>query len=162
MGFPERMRRLPPSGAPGERCGTRGGYHLAPMEPISLVLLGGAVVVVLLALYLFRKWRALPGDHVFVASRWSAGNRLLPTQVAVTPTSVIHYTPHWIGRHEHSINIAHVASVRIDTKLLFSDVFVERTGGQSAIHCRGHRKAHAVEMKGLIEQFQTDYYKSAA
>ena len=53
------------------------------------------------------------------------GNRLFPTQVAITPTSVVHYTPHWIGRHEHSINIAHVASVRIDTKLLFADVFIE-------------------------------------
>ena len=130
------------------------------MEPISLVLLGGAVVVVLLAVHLFRKSRALPGDHVFVASRWSAGNRLLPTQVAVTPTSVIHYTPHWIGRHEHSINIAHVASVRIDTKLLFADVFIETTGGQSAIQCRGHHKRDALEIKRLIEQFQTAYYRS--
>ena len=130
------------------------------MEPISLVLLGGAVVVVLLAVHLFRKSSALPGDHVFVASRWSAGNRLLPTQVAVTPTSVIHYTPHWIGRHEHSINIAHVASVRIDTKLLFADVFIETTGGQSAIQCRGHHKRDALEIKRLIEQFQTAYYRS--
>ena len=129
------------------------------MEPISLVLLGTAVVVVLLAVHLFRKSRALPGDHVFVASRWSAGNRLLPTQVAVTPTSVIHYTPHWIGRHEHSINIAHVASVRIDTKLLFADVFIETTGGQSAIQCRGHHKRDALEIKRLIEQFQTAYYR---
>jgi hypothetical protein len=130
------------------------------MEPISLVLLGGAVVVALLALHLFRKSRPLPGDHVFVASRWSGGNRLFPTQVAVTPTSVIHYTPHWIGRHEHSINIAHVASVRIDTKLLFADVFIETTGGQSAIQCRGHHKHDAVEIKRLIEQFQTAYYRS--
>ena len=131
------------------------------MEPISLVLLGGAVVVVLLAVHLFRKSRALPGDHVFVASRWSAGNRLLPTQVAVTPTSVIHYTPHWIGRHEHSINIAHVASVRIDTKLLFADVFIETTGGQSAIQCRGHHKGDALEIKRLIEEFQTAYYRTS-
>jgi hypothetical protein len=86
---------------------------------------------------------------------------VFPTQVLISPTTVAHYTPHWIGRHEHSINIAHVASVRIDTKLMFSDVFVETTGGQSAIHCRGHRKADALEMKRLIEQFQTDYYKSA-
>jgi hypothetical protein len=130
------------------------------MEPIAWALLGVAVVVILVAVHLSRKSRPLPGEHVFVASRWSSGNRLFPTQVAVTPTAVIHYTPHWIGRHEHSINIAHVASVRIDTKLMFSDVFVETTGGQSAIHCRGHRKADAVEMKRLIEQYQTDYYKS--
>jgi len=131
------------------------------MEPISLALLGVAVVVILVAVHLSRKSRPLPGEHVFVASRWSSGNRLFPTQVAVTPTAVIHYTPHWIGRHEHSINIAHVASVRIDTKLLFADVFIETTGGQSAIQCRGHHKGDALEIKRLIEQFQTAYYRTA-
>jgi hypothetical protein len=130
------------------------------MELISLAVLGLAVVVVLVAVHLYRKSRPLPGEHVFVASRWSPGNRLFPTQVAITPTSVIHYTPHWIGRHEHSINIAHVASVRIDTKLLFADVFIETTGGQSAIHCRGHHKGDALEVKRLIEQFQTAYYRN--
>jgi hypothetical protein len=131
------------------------------MEPISLALGGVAVVVVLLlVVHLYRKSRPLPGDHVFVASRLSEGNRLFPTQVAITPTSVVHYTPHWIGRHEHSINIAHVASVRIDTRLIFADVFIETTGGQSAIHCRGHRKGDAVEMKHLIEEFQTAYYRA--
>ena len=130
------------------------------MEPISAALLGLAAVFVLVAVHLYRKSRALPGEHVFVASRWSPGNRLFPTQVAITPTAVIHYTPHWIGRHEHSINIAHVASVRIDTKLLFADVFIETTGGQSAIQCRGHHKGDAIEIKRLIEQFQTAYYRS--
>jgi hypothetical protein len=134
---------------------------LRPMEPISLALGGVALVVLALAVYLYRKSRPLPGQHVFVASRLSAGNRLFPTQVALSPTSVVHYTPHWIGRHEHSINIAHVASVRIDTKLIFADVFIETTGGQSAIHCRGHRKGDAVEIKHLIEEFQTAYYRSS-
>ena len=69
------------------------------MEPISWALLGVAVVVILVAVHLSRKSRPLPGEHVFVASRWSSGNRLFPTQVAVTPTAVIHYTPHWIVRH---------------------------------------------------------------
>ena len=130
------------------------------MEPISLALGGVAIVLVLFAVHLYRKSRPLPGEHVFVASRLSAGNRVFPTQVAITPTSVVHYTPHWIGRHEHSINIAHVASVRIDTKLIFADVFIETTGGQSAIHCRGHRKGDAVEIKHLIEEFQTAYYRA--
>jgi hypothetical protein len=130
------------------------------MELIAPALLGLAGVVVLVAVHVYRKSRPRPGEHVFVASRWSPGNRLFPTQVAVTPTSVIHYTPHWVGRHEHSINIAHVASVRIDTKLLFADVFIETTGGQSAIQCRGHHKGDALKIKQLIEQFQTAYYRT--
>ena len=130
------------------------------MELLTIALVVVLLIVALAGMHLYRKSRALPGAHVFIASRLTRGNRVFPTQVQISPTTVVHYTPHWIGRHEHSINIAHVASVRIDTKLMFSDVFVETTGGQSAIHCRGHRKADALEMKRLIEQFQTDYYKS--
>ena len=47
-----------------------------------------AIVVIVLALLVFviwRKGRKLPGDHVFRASRLSQGNRLIPTQVAITP-----------------------------------------------------------------------------
>jgi hypothetical protein len=131
------------------------------MELVTIALVVVLLVVALAGWHLYRKSRPLPGAHVFVASRLTSGNRIFPTQVQISPTTVVHYTPHWVGRHEHSINMAHVASVRIDTKLLFSDVFVETTGGQSAIHCRGHRKADAVEMKRLIEQFQTEYYKTA-
>lgn len=106
------------------------------------------------------KGRKIPGDHVFRASRLSPGNRLLPTQVAIGPNSVVHYQPQWFGRLEHSIHMAHVASVRIDTNLLFSDVFIETTGGASPIQCRGHLKNDALEMKRIIERYQSEYYKS--
>jgi hypothetical protein len=98
-----------------------------------------------------------PGD-VFRASRLSTGNHLFPTQVLISPNSVIHYTPQWFGRLEHSIHMAHVASVRIDTKMLFSDVYVETTGGASPIKCHGHKKADAVRIQQLIEKYQTEYY----
>ena len=108
------------------------------------------------------KSRRISGDHVFVASRLSRGNRLFPTQVKITPTSVVHFTPQWFGQLEQSINIAHVASVKVDTDLLFAHVCIETTGGHNAIHCRGHRKGDAMEMKQLIERFQTEYYKTAS
>ena len=37
-----------------------------------------------------------------------------------------------VGRREHSIHIAHVASVGIDTNLLFSDVLIETSGRRRA------------------------------
>ena len=77
----------------------------------------------------------------------------------ITPQAVVHYTPQWIGRLEHSIHMAHVASVSIDTNLMFSDVYIETTGGTTPIHCKGHRKGDALEMKRLIEQYQTTYYQ---
>ncbi len=122
-----------------------------------------AVVVVALSAFvwlLYRKGRRIPGEYVFRASRLSPGNRLLPTQVAINTKSVVHYQPQWIGRLEHSIHIAHVASVTIDTNLLFSDVYIETSGGAAPIHCRGHRKRDAERMKHLIEQFQSAYYQS--
>ena len=82
----------------------------------------------------------ISGDHVFLASRLSRGNRLFPIQVKITPTSVVHYTPQWFGQLEQTINIAHVASVKVDTDMLFAHVCIETTGGHNAIHCRGHHK----------------------
>ena len=61
----------------------------------------------------------------------------------------MHYTPELFGRLEHSMHMAHVASVRIDTNLMFSDVYIETTGGANPIRCHGHRKADAVRMKQL-------------
>ena len=108
------------------------------------------------------KGRRLPGAHVFRASRLSRGNLWFPTQVAVTPTSVVHYTPELFGAREQSMHIAHVASVLIDRNLFFSDVLIESSGGTSPVRCHGHRKADAVEMKRLIEQYQSDYYRGQA
>ena len=99
-----------------------------------------------------------PGD-VFRASRMARGNRLFPTQVLISPGSVVRYTPQWVGKVEHSIHIAHISSVSIDTDLLFSHVLIETTGGASPIRCHGHRKGDAVRMKTLIEQYQTQYYR---
>lgn len=128
----------------------------------QVLLAAGAAVVlvlVLVARYVVRKGRPFAAGEVFRASRLSRGNRLFPTQVLITPTSVVHFTPQRIGKLEHSIHMAHVASVRIDTNLLFSDVFVETSGGVSPVACHGHSKKDAVRMKTLIEQYQTSYYK---
>jgi len=96
---------------------------------------------------------------VFRASRWSRGNHLFPTQVAITPSNVVHYTPQWFGRREHSIHMAHVASVEIDTNLFFSNVVIETSGGSDPVRCHGHRKRDAIEMKRLISEFQSAYYR---
>jgi hypothetical protein len=127
-----------------------------------MVAVGVLVMVAFaLGLVLWAKGRPFAAGEVFRASRLSKGNRLLPTQVLVSPTSVIHHTPQWFGKYEHSIHMAHVASVGIDTHVIFSNVLIETTGGTSPIQCRGHYKSHAVRMKQLIEQHQTAYFKKA-
>jgi hypothetical protein len=120
-------------------------------NPLLIWLVGGAVAgLALLATWVVMRGRPIPGEHVFRASRWSRGNHLFPTQVAITPSSVVHYTPQWFGRREHSIHMAHVASVEVDTNLFFSNVVIETSGGSDPVRCHGHRKRDAVEMKRLI------------
>jgi hypothetical protein len=41
-------------------------------------------------------------------------------------------------------------------------VFIETTGGRNPIVCHGHTKGDAVEMKRVIEQFQSERYKMPA
>ena len=125
----------------------------------ALVIAAAAGVVVLL---FWHKGRRIEGPHVFRASRLSRGNLLFPTQVSVTPTAVVHFTPEIVGGREHSMHISHVASVLIDRNLFFSDVLIESSGGTSPVRCHGHRKADAVEMKRLIEHYQSEYYRGRA
>ena len=131
---------------------------------VLLVAAGGALFVLLLvAFWIYRKGRPFAAaGEVFRASRLSKGNRIFPTQVLITPTSVVQHTPQWIGKLEETIHLAHVASVRVDTHLLFSDVFIETSGGVNPVKCYGHRKKDAVRMKALIEQYQSAYYRGPA
>ncbi len=131
------------------------------MSGTAAVWIGAALTIAILVLLFFwSRGRQMPGPHVFRASRMSRGNLLFPTQVAVTETSVVHYTPEWVGGREQSMHLAHVASVAIDRNLFFADVMIESSGGASPVRCHGHRKADAIEMKRLIEEFQSRHYHS--
>ena len=135
---------------------TQSNWEVAGWSALGFVI--GTVLVFGWAVW--RKGRPFAQGEVFRASRLSVGNRLLPNQVLISPTNVVHYTPQWFGKYEHSIHLAHVASVGIDTHIIFSDVLIETTGGASPIHCRGHYKGDAVKMKALIERYQTAYFVS--
>ena len=119
-----------------------------------------ATVALLLVWIIWRKGRPFSAGHVFHASRLSSGNHLFPTQVLISPTSVVQYKPRWVGRQEETIHLAHVASVKIDTGLLLSNVEIETSGGSDSIRCHGHRKADAARMKALIEEYQSEYYRN--
>jgi hypothetical protein len=123
-----------------------------------LLAAGLTVMLAILILWVGRKGRLQPGAHVFKASRLSHGNRLFPAQVAVTSTSLTLYRPQWIGKFEESIHMAHIASIKIDTHVLFADVTIETSGGQDPVICHGHLKSDAVEMKRVIEEFQSALY----
>jgi len=117
-------------------------------------------ILVLLAWIVVVKGRPFMSGDVFRASRWTSGNRLFPTQVAVTSESIVQYKPSWIGHREEVIHIAHVASVKITAGALLSDIEIETSGGSDPILCHGHRKSDAMKIKSLVEQYQGVYYRN--
>lgn len=134
---------------------------LTDTNPLLMWLIGGAIAVLaVLTAWVVARGRPIAGEHVFRASRLSRGNHLFPTQVALSPSNVVHYTPQWFGRREQSIHMAHVASVEIDTNLFFSNIVIETSGGSDPVRCHGHRKRDAIEMKQLINQYQSEYYRN--
>ena len=128
------------------------------MEPISLSILIIAVVVGIGILV----WGVNHGRNrpftkdvpVMRASRWTKGNRIWPTQVAVFPNRVVRYTPQLFGHFEQTIGIDQVASVSVDSGLLFGDVIIETTGGSQPIRCHGHYKRDAEEIRRQITAAQ--------
>jgi hypothetical protein len=125
-------------------------YALVPVAVAAIVLW-----------IVWRKGRPFAAGSVFRASRLSRDNHLFPTQVLITSSTVVQHKPRWIGHLEESVNLAHVASVRIETHLFLSDLYIETSGGSDPIRCHGHRKADAVAMKALIERYQTNLYRTA-
>lgn len=99
--------------------------------------------------------------HVFKASRWTKGNRLFRTVIEVTENAVVRRQRHWFTRNEMSIHLQNVASVRIDTGLVWSDILIESTGGTDSISSHGHTKQDALRIKELIEEAQNRIHPDA-
>ena len=125
-------------------------------------LAAAGAVAAILFIWIWIKGRPFAAGDVFRASRISSGNHLFPTQVLITPTAVVQYTPRWFGKREETIHMAHIASVKIETGMILSDVFIETSGGTDPIACHGHRKGDAGRMKDLIERYQTNYYRGGS
>lgn len=92
--------------------------------------------------------------YIFKASRWTSGNFWFPLRIEVTPQRVSRIKPRLIGSTEESISIGQVASVAIQTGLIWATVKIDSTGGTDPIVSHGHRKGDAVQIRNLIEQFQ--------
>ena len=92
--------------------------------------------------------------HVFTASRWTAGNHIFPVRIEINQNRVTRIKPKLFGSDEESIAIPKVASVNIQTGLLWSDIRIDSAGGTNPILSHGHRKDDARAIRNLIEQIQ--------
>jgi len=93
-------------------------------------------------------------DETFTASRWTRGNLWFPTRIVVSALRVSRVKKRLVGSNEESISILQVASVKISTRMFWSDILIESTGGTDPISSHGHRKADALRIRDLIEGFQ--------
>ncbi len=91
---------------------------------------------------------------VFKASRWTAGNFIFPVRIEITPERVTRIKPRLLGSDEESIPMSKVASVRISTGLIWSDIRIDSSGGTNPILSHGHAKDDARRIRDLIEKFQ--------
>ena len=126
------------------------------MDPITISI--AAVAGIVVVIFFTNRVRSRLFTHevpVFRASRWTQGNRIWPTQVAVFSNRVVRFTPRLVGHFEETIAIDQVASVSVDAGLLFGDVIIETTGGSQPIRCHGHRRRDAEEIRRRITEAQT-------
>jgi hypothetical protein len=93
-------------------------------------------------------------DESFTASRWTKGNLWFPTRIVVSPLRVSRVKKRLFGSNEESISISQVASVKISTGIIWSNILIESTGGTDPITSHGHRKGDAVRIRDLVESFQ--------
>ena len=95
-------------------------------------------------------------SETFQASRWTRGNFLFPTVIEVTDKAVIRHKRSWFSKDEISISITKVASVHIQTGILWSDILIESTGGTDPLASHGHRKRDARRIRELVEAAQSN------
>jgi hypothetical protein len=103
----------------------------------------------------------MPSER-FVASRWTSGNHLFPTVVEVTGSAVVRRRRTFFTRSEESIHLQRIASVRIETGMIWADLIIESTGGTDPITCHGHHKADARRIRDLVTAAQTAQLPAAA
>lgn len=93
-------------------------------------------------------------SETFKASRWTRGNRIFPTVIEITGTAVIRRKRSWFRKDEMSISISKVASVHVNTGVIWSDILIESSGGTDPLKSHGHKKADAVRIRDLIQAAQ--------
>ena len=93
-------------------------------------------------------------SEIFKASRWTRGNHLFPTQIEISDRAIIRRKRSWMSCDEISISLFKVASVRIKTGVVWSEILVESTGGTDPLTSHGHYKGDAQRIKQIIEDFQ--------
>jgi hypothetical protein len=93
-------------------------------------------------------------NQIFTASRLTSGNLIFPVRIEVNQERITKIKPKLFGSNEESIPVSKVASVNIETGMIWSTIRIDSEGGSNPILSLGHSKADARTIRQLIESFQ--------
>jgi hypothetical protein len=99
-------------------------------------------------------------ENSFTASRLTSGNFFFPVRIEVSRERVSRVKPSLFGSNEESIAIVKVASVSIETGMIWSEIRIDSTGGTNPIRSHGHSKSDAQAIRALVERFQEQSSKA--
>ena len=94
-------------------------------------------------------------SRVFHASRLTRENRLFPASVEITEQAVVRRKRSWLSEEETSIHLAQVASVGIQSGIVFAELHIESSGGGEDIVVSGLTKGTARRIRALIQEWQS-------
>lgn len=90
----------------------------------------------------------------YTSSRLTNGNLWFPDRVTIA-SDAIHFLKRRIfGSDEEIINYDQIASVKINSGVLWADISIETAGGSQPVYINGLPKSDAQEIKEAIRRYQ--------
>lgn len=92
--------------------------------------------------------------ETFVASRWTRGNFLFPDVLQLDDNGVVKVKRRLFGTNEESVSYGKIASVHLDSGILFATLRIESTGGSDPLIMSGLTRGAAHTARRLIQDAQ--------
>jgi len=90
----------------------------------------------------------------YASSRFTSGNFWFPDRVTIASDGVHFLKRRLFGSDEEIINYDQIASVKINTGVLWADISIETAGGSQPVFINGLPKNDAQEIKAAIRRHQ--------
>ncbi len=95
-------------------------------------------------------------EKSYVSSRLTAGNFWFPDRVTVASDGIHFLKRRLFGSDEEIINYDQIASVKINSGVLWANITIETAGGSQPIFINGLPNWQAQEIKDAIRERQQD------
>ncbi len=92
----------------------------------------------------------------YQSSRFTSGNFWFPDQMFVAEDGIHFIKRRIFGSDEEIINYDQIASVKINSGVIWADITIETAGGSQPVFINGLVKGDAQEIKEAIRKYQQD------